>query len=259
MLNLISLDNLIGLVVVLVSAGLIALYTFPRRNRKPGTLRSMPAFSRLQRALGLAVEQGKRLHLSLGRSSILSATSASALVGLSTLERIAQVSIISDQPPVATSGDGSLALLSQDTLRAAYRISNASDQYEADRGRLTGPTPFSFAAGALPIIRSEDAATNILIGNFGPEVALMTDTSDRQKAFVMAASDSLSAQAVMYATAEETLIGEELFAIPAYMQAGPVYQASLRVQDIIRWVIVAALVVGAILKLISLVTGIPIL
>jgi hypothetical protein len=259
MLNGIIPDNLIGLVMVVVSAALIALFTFPRRSRKARPLRNMPAFSQLQRALGLAVEQGKRLHLSLGRASILSSSSASALVGLSTLERVAQVSIISDQPPVATSGDGSLALLSQDTLRAAYRITNASDQYEADRGRLTGPTPFSYAAGALPVIRSEDAAANILIGNFGPEVALMIDTADRQKAFIMAASDSLPAQAVMYATAEETLIGEELFAIPAYMQAGPVYQASLRVQDIFRWVIVAALVIGTILKLISLLTGMPIL
>ena len=39
-------------------------------------------------------------------------------------------------------------------------------------------------------------------------------------AFVLAASDAFSAQSVFYATAGETLIGEELFAIPAYLQAG---------------------------------------
>jgi hypothetical protein len=255
----ISLDSLIGLGVVLVTTGLILLFALPRRFRTPPTLRPIPAFRHLQRSIGLAVEQGKRLHLSLGSSSVISPNSASALVGLSTLERVAQISIISDQPPVATSGDGALAILSQDTLRAAYRTGNASDLYEMDRGRLTGPTPFSFAVGAAQVMRTEDISTNILIGHFGAEVALMTEASDRHKAYSLAASDSLPAQAVLYATAEETLIGEELFAIPAYLQAGTVHAASIRVQDILRWIIIAALLVGAVLKLLSGMFGINLL
>ena len=45
---------------------------------------------RLRRALGLAVEDGSRLHVSLGKASIFSPTNASALVGLATLERVAR-------------------------------------------------------------------------------------------------------------------------------------------------------------------------
>jgi hypothetical protein len=255
----ISLESLIGLGVVLAAAGLILLFTLLRHRQKPPVLRPIPAFRNLQRAIGLAVEQGKRLHLSLGTSSILDPNSASALVGLSTLERIAQISIISDQPPVATSGDGTLTILSQDALRAAYRINNASDLYEVDRGRLTGPTPFSYAAGAAQVIRTEDVSTNILIGHFGAEAALMTEASDRHKAYSLAASDSLPAQAVLFASAEETLIGEELFAVPAYLQAGTVHSASLRVQDVLRWIIIAVLLIGAVLKILSGIFGITLL
>ena len=244
------LEPLLGLVLVLLAAVLVFVFSLPQ---KPGQvrqrvgLRPMRAMQHLRRAIGLAVEDGTRLHVSIGESSIVSPTNASALVGLSTLERIGELSSISDRPPLVTSGDGSLALLSQDTLRAAYRISNVPEQYEPSLVRLAGPTPFSYIAGTLPVVTDERVSANILVGNFGPEVALLTDAAERQNEFTLAASDSFAAQAVMYASAREPLIGEELFAVPAYLQSRPIYQASLRAQDVLRWVLVAALLGGSIL------------
>ena len=247
------LEPLLGLVLVLLAAVLIFIFSLPQKPQQPGQarwrmgLRPIRAMQRLRRAIGLAVEDGTRLHVSIGESSIVSPTNASALVGLSTLERVGELSSISDRPPIVTSGDGSLALLSQDTLRAAYRISNVPEQYEPALVRLAGPTPFSYIAGTLPVVTDERVSAHILIGNFGPEVALLTDAADRQNEFTLAASDSFAAQAVMYASAREPLIGEELFAVPAYLQSRPVYQASLRAQDVLRWVLVAALLGGSIL------------
>lgn len=246
------MDQIIGLGVVAFSLIALIILSLPRYNRSSHLLRPIPAFQRLHRAISLAVEDGKRLHVSLGKSSLLEPTNPSALVGLSTLERIAQLSIVSDRPPIATSGDGALSILSQDTLRAAYRTGNALEQYDPDRGRLTGPTPFSYIAGALPVFRQEQVSSHILIGNFGPEVGLLTQAADQQRAFTLAASDSLPAQAVLYAAAQEVLIGEELFAIPAYLNAGSAHIASLRIQDILRWGLIAVLVIGAILKIVGI-------
>lgn len=251
---MIWLESFIGLVLVVLSAILIFLFSLPRLWKTRRVLRSIPALNRLRRAIGLAVEDGTRLHVSLGKSSIFSATNASALVGLSTLERVAQLSLVSDRPPVATSGDGTLSVLSQDTLRAAYRIANVPEQYDPDRGRLAGATPLSYIAGTLPVIRDERVSTNILVGNFGPEIGLVADASDRQNSFTLATSDALAAQATLYATAEETLIGEELFALPAYLQAGTVYQASLSVQDVLRWVVIGLIILAALLSIAGIVT-----
>lgn len=246
---MIWLESFIGLVLVVLSAVLMFLFSLPRLWKSRRVLRSIPALNRLRRAIGLAVEDGTRLHVSIGKSSIFSATNASALVGLSTLERVAQLSLVSDRPPVATSGDGTLSILSQDTLRAAYRIANVPEQYDPDRGRLAGATPLSYIAGTLPVIRDERVSTNILVGNFGPEIGLVADASDRQNTFTLATSDALAAQATLYATAEETLIGEELFALPAYLQAGTIYQASLSVQDVLRWVVIGLIILAALLSI----------
>jgi hypothetical protein len=244
-----------GLLLVLLAAGLMFVFTITRRTAQRGqsrvVLHPIVAMQRLRRAIGLAVEDGSRLHVSIGKSSIISPNNASALVGLSTLERVGMLSSVSDRPPIATSGDGTLAVLSQDTVHAAYRISNVPEHYDPTQARLAGPTPFSYIAGTLPIIHDERVSAHILVGNFGPEVALLTDAAEREDAFVLAASDAFSAQSVFYATAGEPLIGEELFAIPAYLQSGPIHHASLRVQDILRWIVIIILILGALITFIN--------
>ncbi len=112
-------------------------------------------------------------------------------------------------------------------------------------------TPFSYAAGALFPILDEDVSANILVGGFDAEVGLLTDTAERKNSFTLAAADSLPAQAILYASAQEPLIGEELYAAGAYTQAGRAHIASLYVQDILRWLIVLVILGGAVMKLLA--------
>lgn len=245
-----EIKGILASVIVIGSALLIILLSFRKIQQKlPFDLRPFPALKRLQRAIGLAVEDGKRQHLALGSSSMIEPTSASALVGLSALESITQLSIASDRPPVATSGDGVLSILSQDTMRVAYLKGNAVEQNPFYNGRLVGINPSSYVAGTLPIVYDEQVSTHLLIGNFGPEIALIGDAADRQNAFLMASSDSLPAQAVLYASAQEPLIGEELFAVPAYLKTNTAHRGSLHTQDILRWILITALLIGSFLKL----------
>ncbi len=74
------------------------VFSFFRSAQPARAVRVISAFQRLRRALGLAVEDGKRLHVSLGHASILNSNGASALVGLSTLERVAQLSSLGRPP-----------------------------------------------------------------------------------------------------------------------------------------------------------------
>lgn len=215
------------------------------RRRSPATLRVIEAYERLNKSVGIAVENGTRLHISLGRGNLFTARGGSALAGLAMLRRLTERTSVSDRPPIVTSGDASLTILSQDTLQAGYRAAAAEEQYRFSTGRLTGLSPFSYAAGTMPIIRDENVSTNIFIGDFGNEAALLTEEADRENTDLIAASDNLSAQAIFYASAQDPLIGEELFAAGAYVGAGPSHEASLNVQDILRWLIILAIIIGA--------------
>jgi hypothetical protein len=246
-------DLLLGLVgfgIIFLSAILLGGLAALRRKSSP-VFREIPAFSRLRHAVGRVVEDGTRLHVSLGRGALGTPQSASALVGLALMRRLAEMTSAGDQPPIATCGDTALAILSQDTLQAGSQAS-AQGAYDPYAGRLTGLTPFSYAAGTMPIIRDENISTNVLIGNFGVESALLAEAAERANSFTLATSDNLTAQAVLYASAQEPLIGEELFAAGAYVDAGRLHAASLTVQDILRWLIVIVILVGAVLKLAGL-------
>lgn len=239
--------SLIAALVILVFIILIILFSLFSQRLPPWNMRAIPAFDRLERAVGMAVETGNRLHLSLGSGDLIGRQSAIAFVGLSMLRRVARATSVSDKPPVATSGEGAVAILSQDTLRGAAR--DLGVDFDVMSGRLTGATPFSYAAGALSLIHDEDVGANLLVGSFAAEVALINEAGERAHSLTLAGTDNIPGQAVLFATANETLIGEEAFAGGAYLGAGRAHLASLRAQDIVRLGLVFVIVAGALLKL----------
>lgn len=243
-----SVSGVLGLGLVFLTIGLIIILRMLGKDREKPAFRRIAAFDELKKSIGLAVENGSRIHVTLGKSSLIQPSSPSALAGLSTLDRIAQISSVSDKPPIASSGDGGLTLLSQDTLRSAYRSVHAPELYDPGRGRLTGITPMSYIAGTLHVATHEDVSAHVMIGNFGPEIALVAEAADHAGAFSLAASDSLPAQAVLYALADKPVIGEELFAAPTYLEASRSHSASLQTQDILRWGVIVVLIGGALLK-----------
>ena len=50
----------------------------------------------------------------------------------------------------------------------------------------------------------------------------------------------------------QNLVGEEIYAAGAYVNAGPMHAASLQAQDVLRWLLVAVILGGTILKLLGL-------
>lgn len=240
-----------ALIVFLAAALLLLFFTFVRR-RSPGVFRRIEAYERLNRAIGLAVEGGTRLHISIGRGNLFTARGGSALAGLAMLRRLTERTSLSDKPPVVTSGDASLAILSQDTLQSGYRAAGAQDQYRFTTGRLTGLTPFAFAAGTMFVARDENVSANVVIGDLGAEAALLADASESANADLIAGSDNLSAQSVFYAASQDPLIGEELFAAGAYLGAGASHEASLQTQDVLRWLVILAIFGGMVLKFLGI-------
>ncbi len=243
--------DLIALGLVVVAAAL--LFGLSRYQKKSAPkLRNIPALSRLYRAVGLSVEDGTRLLISLGDPSLLSSSAGAPLAGLSMLRHLTERTSLSDRPPVAVAGEAPLAILAQDTLEAGYRDAGAPEFYQPTTGRVVGLTPFSATVGTMPILQDENVSGAVFMGHFSVDAGLLADAAERQNAMAVGSSDDLAGQAVWYASAPETLIGEELFAAAAYVGGTPAQTASLTVQDILRWGIIAVLVVGAVLKLLGL-------
>lgn len=244
------MTSLIALSLLILTAFLLLIVVILTR-KSVLRFREIPALTRLIRTLGLSVEDGKRLHVSLGHGNLLDERGGSAFTGLVTLRIIAEKTSVSDMPPVASAGDPTIALLTQDTMQAGYQTAGVEDLYVHTTSRVTGLTPFSYVAGAMHIAPNENVSTNIMLGHFGPEVSLLADSSDREHVTVIGASDNLAGQSVLFASTQDSLIGEELFSAGAYLGAGASHTASLVVQDILRWLVIITLVGGAAAKFVG--------
>ena len=67
--NLIS-PGFLGLIFIIIFVDLMIYFAVAGRKGAQVNLRKIPAFSALRRSIGLAVEAGQRLHMSLGHGGI---------------------------------------------------------------------------------------------------------------------------------------------------------------------------------------------
>ena len=221
-------------------------------RRWPVEFRPLAGLDALGKAIERAVEDGKRVHVSLGTGSVIGSDSAPALAGLATLSKIAETTSMSDKPVVATAGDGAMALLAQDTLRSAYNEAGARGRYEPTSARMLGPSPLSYVATLPTLLDTESVSVHLLAGSFGVEGGLAADFGERQQALTLAGTDDVQSQALLYATSRYPLIGEEVFATGAYLDVGRMHRASLRAQDAVRFLLVGAILIGTALQTLGL-------
>jgi hypothetical protein len=243
-------EPLIGAVVVLVFSGLVIIFSSKKfRTKFPPVFRKLTAAIKLRRAIGLAVEDGTRIHISLGNGSLVDPANPSALVGLSTLNRIGQMASTSDLPPMCTSGSGDMQILSQDVMRGNAADMHTLSQLDPGLARMTGVTPFSYAIGTMESMQDSGTSANVFMGDFGAEAGLLCDAAENQNSYNLAGSNSIIAQSIFFALADDALIGEEIYALPAYLGSQAAHQASLRVQDILRFAVILVLLVAVFSRL----------
>jgi hypothetical protein len=249
-----DLIGLIGFAFLALFGGLLLFFTTlaARKGAAPAIFRNIEAFQSLPDTVGHAVETGRRLHISLGSGSIGGQDTAAALAGLTVLDQISAVAVVSDKPPVVTTADGTAALLAQDVLRQVYARQNALPRYDPTSARVAGLSADSFGAALTSLVKDESVGGTILIGSVGPEAVLFAEAGQRANITTLAGSDDPATQALLFASADYPLIGEDLFAGGAYIGRHPAHVASLRAQDVLRIVIGVVILIGFIAKTLSL-------
>ncbi|MFN2113343.1 MAG: DUF6754 domain-containing protein [Anaerolineales bacterium] len=247
-----SATGFTGIVVIVLFVGLMIFFMIISKDRKSDNIRPISGYQKILEEINVAVEDGSQLHISLGRGGISGPDAAAGLAGLSLLKQVIEKSSMCDHPPVASTGNAVLSILAQDTIQGTSKAISVSDQLKNPSGELVGVTPFSYAAGTLTTIRDDSVSANVYTGWFGNEVIWLTTASERQSSPTIAGTAQLPAQAIMYASASDPLIGEELYASGAYLGAGPMHMASISAQDVIRWIMIFLILISVLLNLVGI-------
>ncbi|MGQ0602898.1 MAG: DUF6754 domain-containing protein [Anaerolineales bacterium] len=247
-MTLLPLGFLFLFIVLIVSLNFLVR----QRGARNVALREVDALQSLPGMVGAAVESGKRLHLSLGNGALGQSDTATVLAGLTAASQIAAVAVVSDKAPLVTTTDGAAMLLAEDVMKSVYVEQNAADRYEGDVARVAALSPASFGAAMTTLVSDEAVSGNVLIGPVGAESVLLAEAGRRAGATTLAGTDNVAAQAALFAAADHSLIGEDVYATGAYLSREDAHVASLQAQDIIRWLLVAVIVGGALARTLGL-------
>jgi hypothetical protein len=166
---------------------------------------------------------------------------------------LAEEGCANDAPPLITTGDATLMLGAQETLRHSFEAANRPEAYRSRMVHFVAPdtSPYAYAGGVSGMMHQDKVTGNVMVGQFGPELMLMAEAAQRQNVTQVIGTDDPTAMALATAVTENTLIGEELFVAAAYMRNTSEQVAGLRIQDIVRFLIMVTILVWAIIQFVT--------
>jgi hypothetical protein len=239
----------IGLALLLLLLPPLFFLAFRVRAGKAGRLRALPGMEELPRLVDRSAETAQPLHVSVGVAGIAGSATAETWAGLAVLDALAKKAAASDTPLIVTVADPTVLPVAQDILRRAYLRSGRPEGYEPTQVRFVGPFPLAYAAGVAGILEREPLMANIMIGSFADEYLLMGETGARRGLRQIAGAAEPRALPLVYATADEALIGEEIFSGSAYLERGALQVASVLLEDWGRWAILLLILGLALIRI----------
>lgn len=238
----IQLFALITLIITFVVNALV--------RRTPPPQRPIRALEALTNMTGESIEASRPLHVSLGQASLGNDSTLLSMVGKEFIYYLVREVSVGDTRPIFTVAETAAIPLALSTLRRAYEDEKRPNWFHAENGRWypSGARSLAYAAAIMAMHEDDQVSGNMLVGRYGTELALILDISNRKGKPSFAVSDSLEGQAIAYALANEVLIGEEVFAAPAYLSHDNKLLNRNTSMDILRYLLVLTIIVLAILS-----------
>jgi hypothetical protein len=230
--------GIIGFLLVL-----LALLTRSIRAGRAVVLRPLRGYEGLKGQLGRAIESGSQLHVTLGQASLISNASPTSIAAAQILAHLAKDGCANNTPPLVTVGEGTLLPIAQANMQAAYQQAGQPGEFDDTLTQFVAheTDPFAYGGGVAAAIQENRVASNVMVGRFGIETAIIAEAANRKNIDQVIGTDAPVAMALATAVTDNLLIGEELLAAGAYLEGTPSQIASLQLQDILRWLIVIAI------------------
>jgi hypothetical protein len=241
--------GMIALAVVLL-IGFNLIFKAGRRYH----VRQLPAIKALFDQRVIAVERGEGRQVVLGHRFWGRAYPGLGLHALSVLPSLVSPEMMVDGGQAVSAGAGELVLFARQIIQGNYRegFSTGLEQ-SLSPIQLPGPTPLSFTVGLLTEINLQSPGSLALFGSFGQSAPLWAEAAFLKGGNVFAAAGLISAQAALFLSVRDLLIGEEIFLLPGMMESTTVNQAGWISEDILRALLIVLILVAAVMKMVGLI------
>jgi hypothetical protein len=208
--------------------------------------RSLKGVATFEKRADEVAEGGLPIHIATGASEPGAAgPTAATLASLVIAQRIAEAVIRRGGRVIATTGDIVSLAAVRGSMRRAYRETGFAADYRGSNVQLVAhQAPIPYAAGVAQRYAVESMDMSVVVGDYGAEALLIGEEGAARRMPQISGAVTLSALPALALSTDATLIGEELFALEAYLTPNETAKARLVTQDTLRRVIVLLIVAG---------------
>ena len=213
-------------------------------RRHPNTfVRRIPGVDAIEDAVGRSTEMGRPVLYVTGAGETQHIQTIASLlilgyVGKMTAEYDTELKVANCYPLTM--------VIAEEIVRQGYANAGRVDAHRPENVMFISAEQFAFAAGTNGIMLRERPAANIYLGQFFAESLILAETGFVTGAVQIAGTAENTQLPFFIAACDYTLIGEELFAVSAYLSREPVMLAQLKATDFLKLGVLVLLVVGAI-------------
>lgn len=232
------------LVLALVAAMIVVVTTFGKRRLDPTRMRRIPGLAAIEEAIGRATEMARPVLYTPGWGGDIQRPTT--IASMSILSFVAHKTASYDCALLYPTHDPVILSVAQETIREAYADEGQLDRYRPDNVQYVSSSQFGYAAAVEGLITRHQPAALFLLGTFEAESLILAETGNAAGAIQVAGTDSTIQLAFFIVACDYTLIGEELFAASGYLSGDHAVLASVQSQDLMKLLIVLAIVIGVI-------------
>jgi len=241
------IPSLVG-VLICIAALLIVMAIYA--GGREFYIRPIRGLEAVDEAVGRATEMGRSVLFTPGwggdiqRPTTIAALNILQHVAAKTADYKCDLYFPTHDPVIMTAAE--------EVIREAYIEQGAADSYNADNVFYTTSSQLGYAAAVDGVITRYEPAAIFLLGTFEGEALILAETGNSIGAMQVAGTDSTIQLSFFMVACDYTLIGEELFAASGYLTHDHKILSSVKMQDFIKILIIAALLVGAVLATLGL-------
>lgn len=225
-------------------AAALLVYTGQARRRGADMyIRRIPGVDAIEEAVGRSTEMGRPVLYVTGTEDIVNIqTIASLLV----LGHVAKVTAEYDTDIKVANCYPITMAVAEEIVRQGFTDAGRPDAHKPENVMFISSEQFAFAAGINGIILRDRPATNIYLGRFFAESLILAETGYVTKAIQIAGTAEVTQLPFFIAACDYTVIGEELYAIGAYLSREPRLLAMLKATDLLKFGVILLIALGAI-------------
>lgn len=236
------------LAVIIILLAFVSYYTFQAQRGKEMFIRRISGLSAIEDAVGRATEMGRGVLYAPG---IADMDDIQTIAGVTIMGHVARKTAEYDTDFYAPQCRSFVMSVAHEVVKQAYMEKGRLDAYRPDRINYLTDDQFGYVAGVGGIMMRDKPAACFYLGTFYAESLILAETGNAVGAIQIAGTAEPSQIPFFVAACDYTLIGEELFAASAYLSKNPREVGSLKGQDMVKVVIIAAIIIGTLLETIA--------